>query len=85
MYTHLRCSKDNRSAAIFFECPAIGCNIIFWENITLHTVFTREKPIFSSEKMLHKDYDRKGLVEKKNSSRSLKGLGAKTKWLTVSR
>jgi hypothetical protein len=36
-------------------------------------------PIFSSERMLHKDNDRKGSVEKKKSlSVSPKGLGAKT-------
>jgi hypothetical protein len=30
--------------------------------------------------MLHKDYDRKGSVEKKNLVMSLKGLGVKTDW-----
>jgi hypothetical protein len=33
--------------------------------------------------MLHKDYYRKGSVEEKNLLVSLKGLGAKTKWLAV--
>jgi hypothetical protein len=28
------------------------------------SLFTRDKPIFSSERMLHKDYGSKGLVEK---------------------
>jgi hypothetical protein len=28
-------------------------------------MYIRDKPIFSSEKMLHEDYDRKGSVEKK--------------------
>jgi hypothetical protein len=37
------------------------------------------KPIISSEKMLHKDYDRKGSVAKiKPLVVILKGLGAKT-------
>jgi hypothetical protein len=43
-------------------------------------VFLRDKPILSSETMLHKDYDHKGSVWKKNlwwwTSR---GFGAKTK------
>jgi hypothetical protein len=29
------------------------------------SIFIRDKPIFSSERMLHKDYDHKGPVEKK--------------------
>jgi hypothetical protein len=42
------------------------------------SIFIRDKPIFLSE-MLHKDYDRKGSVEKNKSLvTSLKGLGAKT-------
>jgi hypothetical protein len=36
-----------------------------------------DKPILSSERMLHKDYDRRGSIKKKNSV-SLKGLGVKT-------
>jgi phosphoribosylaminoimidazole (AIR) synthetase len=35
--------------------------------------------------MLHKDYDRKGSVEKKMLVVSLKGLGGKTNWLAVNR
>jgi hypothetical protein len=35
--------------------------------------------------VLHKDYDRKGSVEKKSLVVSLKGLGAKTNWLEVTR
>jgi hypothetical protein len=38
----------------------------------------RDKPTFSSERMLHKDYDRKGSVEKNSQVVSLKGLGVKT-------
>jgi hypothetical protein len=33
--------------------------------------------------MLHKDYDRKGLVAKKISGREPQGLGTKTKGLAV--
>jgi hypothetical protein len=45
----------------------------------------RNKPIFSSERMLHKDYDREGSVEKKSFIVSLKGLDAKMNWLAVNR
>jgi hypothetical protein len=44
------------------------------------SIFIRPKPIFSSERMLHKDYDRKGSVEKRKRKSMvviLKGLGAK--------
>jgi hypothetical protein len=40
-------------------------------------ILIRDKPIFSSEKMFHKDYDHKGSAEKKSLVMSLKGLGAK--------
>jgi uncharacterized protein (DUF2225 family) len=41
-------------------------------------IFIRENLTFSSERMLHKDYGRKGSVEKKKSVVvSFKGLGAK--------
>jgi hypothetical protein len=49
-------------------------NSEFWPNI-----FLRDKPIFSSERMLYKDYDRKDSIEKKSLVVSLKGLHAKTK------
>jgi hypothetical protein len=29
------------------------------------SMFIKDKPVFSSERMLHKDYDHKGSVEKK--------------------
>jgi hypothetical protein len=41
-------------------------------------IFIREKPILSSERILHKDYDRKGSVKKIFLVMNLKGLGAKT-------
>jgi hypothetical protein len=40
------------------------------------SLFITDKPI-SSQRMLHKDYDRKGSVEKKSLVVSLKGLDAK--------
>jgi hypothetical protein len=39
------------------------------------SIFVRDKPIFSSERMLHKDYYRRSSVEKKNL---VVGLDAKT-------
>jgi hypothetical protein len=42
------------------------------------SIFIRDnKPIFSSERMLHKDYYCKGSVEKKSLVESLKSLDAK--------
>jgi hypothetical protein len=42
------------------------------------SVFIRDKPIFSSEMILHKGYYRKGSVERKSLAVGLKGPGAKT-------
>jgi hypothetical protein len=42
------------------------------------SIVVRDKPIFSSERMLHKDYYRRGSVEKKNLVVGLKGFDAKT-------
>jgi hypothetical protein len=47
-------------------------------------IFVRDKLILSSERMLQKDYDRKGPV-KKSLVVILKGLDAKTNWLEVNR
>jgi hypothetical protein len=41
------------------------------------SIFVRDKPIFSSERMLHKDYYSRSSVEKKNLVVGLKGLDAK--------
>jgi hypothetical protein len=41
------------------------------------SIFIRDKPIFSSERMLHNGYDRKGSVETKSLVVSFKGLYAK--------
>jgi hypothetical protein len=42
------------------------------------SLFITDKPILSSGRILHKDYDRKGSVEKESLVVNLKGLGAKT-------
>jgi hypothetical protein len=42
------------------------------------SIFVRDKHIFSSERMLHKDYYRRSSVEKKNLVVALKGLDDKT-------
>jgi hypothetical protein len=42
------------------------------------SVFIRDKPVFSSERMLHKDCDCKGSVKKISLVVNLKGLGTKT-------
>jgi hypothetical protein len=42
------------------------------------SMFIRDKPIFSSERILYKEYYRKCSVEKRILAVSLKGLGAKT-------
>jgi hypothetical protein len=51
------------------------------------SIFIRDKPIFSSERMVHKDYGRKGSVGRgeKVVVVRLKGLGAKTNCLVVNR
>jgi hypothetical protein len=41
-------------------------------------IFIRDKPIFSSERMLYKDYNRKSSVGKKSLVVGFKGPGAKT-------
>jgi hypothetical protein len=43
------------------------------------SIFIRDKPIFSSGRMLHKEYYREYSVEEENLAVSLKGLGAKMK------
>jgi hypothetical protein len=41
------------------------------------SILIRENPILSSERLLPKDYDRKGLVAKKSPVVSLERLGTK--------
>jgi hypothetical protein len=42
------------------------------------SIFIKDEPILSSERMLHKDFDRKCSVGKKTLVVILKGLGSKT-------
>jgi hypothetical protein len=42
-----------------------------------------DRPIISSDRMLHKDYNRKSSVVKRNTGRESQGVGAKTNWLAV--
>jgi hypothetical protein len=42
------------------------------------SIFIRDNPIFSSERILRKDYDRKGIFGKKSLVITLKGLVGKT-------
>jgi hypothetical protein len=37
------------------------------------SIFVRDEPIFSSERLLHKDYYRRSSAEKKKSSRGSQG------------
>jgi hypothetical protein len=47
--------------------PVRSAPRLYTEGISwVEEVFLRDKPIFSSERMLHKDYDRKVSVSKKN-------------------
>jgi hypothetical protein len=45
--------------------------------LTKASIFMRDKPVFSSERMLRKDHARKGSVAGKTLVVNLKGLGAK--------
>jgi hypothetical protein len=58
------------------------CDMYTWQR---RSIFIKDNPIFSSEITLHKDYDRNVPLQKKKKSVvvSLKGFGAKTKWLAV--
>jgi hypothetical protein len=48
-------------------------------------MFIRDKPILSSERMLHRNYYRKDSVEEKSFVMSRNGLDAKENWLAVNR
>jgi hypothetical protein len=65
-----------------FSVTCCMCDTYTWQRRSL---FIRDKPIRSSESMLHKNYDRKGAVTKKSMTLNLKGLGAKKNWLAVNR
>jgi hypothetical protein len=49
------------------------------------SIFVRHEPIFSSERVLRKDYDRNGSVEKEKLVVNPKGLEAESKLLPVIR
>jgi hypothetical protein len=58
------------------------CEIYTWRKAKhIH----KRQTLFSSERMLHKAYDRKSSVEKETVVVTLEGLGAKMNWLTVNR
>jgi hypothetical protein len=56
-----------------------------WEWLRLRgpATIVNDRPILSSERMLHKDYDHKCSVGKKKMTGHLKGLVTKTNWLAV--
>jgi hypothetical protein len=62
------------SQAVFSAGPLGALRDYISEPSKLNAV----KPIFSSERMLHKDYYRRSSAEKKNLVVGLKGLDAKT-------
>jgi hypothetical protein len=66
-----------------FSLTRYMCEMNTWRKAK--HIHKRDKPIFSSERMLHKEYYPEGLVEKLSLVVSLKGLGAKTNWLAVNR
>jgi hypothetical protein len=49
-----------------FSITCYMCDMYAWQG---PSIFIRGKLIFSSERMLHKDYDRKGSVAKKKTDR----------------
>jgi hypothetical protein len=51
--------------------------ICFTKPVLIEDMFITDKPIFSSERMLHKEYYHKGSVGKKSLVMSLKGFGTK--------
>jgi hypothetical protein len=61
-------------------------SVFIWSVPSLHkeVIVYAVGTILSSERMLHKDYDRKGSVEK-TLIVSLERLGTKTNWLAVNR
>jgi hypothetical protein len=59
------------------------CDIHAWRKAK--HIHKEDKPIFSSERMLHKDYYRKSSVEKNLWSWVSRGIDTKTNWLAVNR
>jgi hypothetical protein len=66
---------------MYFLCGT-KCIFIYYVEVNFGSlderpsIFIRGKPIFSSERVLHKDYDYKCSVEKKNVS----GRGSQAAW-----
>jgi hypothetical protein len=61
-----------------FALHTITCYVYECTSDERPSIFTRNKPIFLSERMLHKDNYGKSSVKKKSLVVSLKGLDAKT-------
>jgi hypothetical protein len=74
--------RRNKQGQLAVSVECYMCDRYTWQRRSL---FIRDKPILSSENMLHKDYGRKGSAEKNSLVMSLKGPGAKTRWLEVNR
>jgi hypothetical protein len=65
-----------RSLLVYSGNGSISSNTLNVDKIS--RVFIRDEPILSSERMLYKDYYRKGPVEKTVLVMIVKGLDAKT-------
>jgi hypothetical protein len=68
------------------KCGHESCGTRTWEWMRWRgpAAIVNDRPILSSERMLHNDYDHMCSIEK-NLAVSLKGLAAKTYWLAVNR
>jgi hypothetical protein len=77
----LNASREEKA----FPIPGRPMLHVRYVYMTRPSIFIRDKPIFSSERMLHKDYDRQVFSWKKILAVILKGTSAKTNWLAVNR
>jgi hypothetical protein len=78
----------NKIGMICFAKPGLTGELLICivqnEEFSICTTRTLDKPILSLERMIHKEYDRKGSVAKEKSLvMGLKGLEVKTNWLAV--
>jgi hypothetical protein len=62
-----------------------GCRTCEWLHWLGPAAIVNNRPILSSESMLHKEYEIKYSVENNFLAVILKGLVAKTNWLVVNR
>jgi hypothetical protein len=64
-------AKSGLTGLAYSAKARIFNNILYmrYVQLTRQSIFIRGKPILSLERMLHKDYDRKGSVETKISRR----------------